>query len=172
MKKQFLAVAIAAFAIVGVKAQEGLKVSANIGVPVGNASDYFGVNVSGDVAYLYPVIENLSVGGKAGLEFFSGKDISNTSTKTKGATFLPIAATAQYNITDDIFAGLDLGAAFSLSDAYKGGLYYLPKVGWQNDTFQAFFFVKGISSDLKKLAPLNTDFSSITTVGVGGAYKF
>lgn len=172
MKKQFLALAFAAIALVNVQAQDGIKASAYVGAPVGNASDFFSFHIGADIAYFYPVMDNLGIGGKIGLDLFSGKDISNTNQKNKGATYIPIAATAQYNITDDIFAGADIGFALSLSDSYKGGFYFLPKAGWQNDTYQIFAFGKSITSDVKKPTSNVNDFSTITTIGIGAAYKF
>lgn len=152
-------------------AQDGLKAGAHVGVPVGDASDYFGFNFGGEVSYLYPVMENFHVGGTAGIDMFSGKEITGTGTKFKGLTLLPIAASAQYDFLDQFFAGVDLGYALSLSKDYDGGFFFQPKGGWQNEDFQAFVFVKGISAGLD-VDPMYSDFSTLVTIGIGGAYKF
>jgi len=171
MKKLLLSAFIAVLGLGWANAQEGLKAGAHVGVPVGDVSDYFGFNFGAEVSYLYPVMENLHVGGTAGVDLFSGKEITNTGTKFKGLTLLPIAASAQYDFLDQFFAGVDLGYALSLSKDYNGGFFFQPKGGWQNEYFQAFVFVKGISAKMD-VAPIYSDFSNITTVGVGAAYKF
>ncbi len=153
-------------------AQEGFKVGAHIGVPAGNATDYFGVNFGAEASYLYPVMENLHVGGTAGIDLFSGKEITGTGTKLKNLTLVPIAASVQYDFLDQFFGGIDLGYALSLNKDYNGGFYFQPKGGWQNETFQAFVFLKGISSSVDVATPYYSDFSNIISVGVGGAYKF
>lgn len=172
MKKLVLSMVMAIFGLGMASAQEGLKAGAHIGIPVGNASDYFGVNFGAEVSYLFPVMENLHVGGTAGVDLYSGKELTGTGTKLKGLTLLPIGASAQFDFLDQFFAGLDLGYALSLSKDYDGGFFFQPKGGWQNDDFQAFIFIKGISSGVDVIDPVYSDFSTLTTIGIGGAYKF
>ncbi len=171
MKKLILSAFVAMMGLMTANAQEGLKAGAHIGVPVGDASDYYGVNFGAEVSYLYPVMENLHVGGTAGIDLFSGKEITDTGTKFKGLTLLPIAASAQYDFLEQFFAGIDLGYALSLSKDFNGGFFFQPKGGWQNEYFQAFVFIKAISAGLD-VDPIYSDFSSLTTIGVGAAYKF
>lgn len=171
MKKLILSSCLAILGLFSVKAQEGLIGSVHLGIPTGDASDYFGANVGGGVSYLYPVMENLHLGGYAGLEIFTGKDIPNTGTKVKGLTLLPIAASGQYDFNESFFAGADLGFALSLSKDYDGGLFFQPKGGWQNPFMQIYVFYKTISSGNDKPA-VYKDFSSVSTIGLGAAYKF
>jgi len=172
MKKLFLSMVVAAFGFGVANAQEGFKAGAHIGVPVGNASDYFGVNFGAEVSYLYPVMDNLHVGGIAGLDLYSGKEITGTGTKLKGLTLLPVGASAQYDFLEQFFAGVDLGYALSLSKDYDGGFFFQPKGGWQNEDFQAFVFIKGVSSGVDVVDPVYSNYSTLTTFGIGGAYKF
>lgn len=46
-------------------------------------------------------------------------------------SFLPIAAAARFNITDEFVAGLDLGYAASLAKNGVGGLYFRPLLGYE-----------------------------------------
>lgn len=172
MKKLILSAFVATMGLMTANAQEGLKAGAHVGIPAGSSTDYFGVNFGAEVSYLYPVMENLHVGGTAGVDLFSGKEITGTGTKIKGLTMLPIAASAQYDFLEQFFAGIDIGYALSLNKDYNGGFYFQPKGGWQNEYFQAFVFLKGISSGVDVATPYYSDFSNIMTVGVGAAYKF
>jgi len=171
MRRLILSAFVAVMGLMTANAQEGFKAGAHIGMPVGDATDYFGVNFGAEASYLYPVMENLHVGGTAGLDIYSGKEITGTGTKLKNLTLFPVAASAQYDFMDQFFAGVDLGYAFSLTKDYNGGFYFQPKGGWQNEYFQAFIFLKSISSSID-VTPYYSNYSSITTIGVGGAYKF
>ena len=172
MKKLILSATMAMMGLMTANAQEGFKVGAHVGIPVGDVTDYLGVNFGAEASYLYPVMENLHVGGTAGLDIFTGKDEPGTIYKTKNLTILPIAASAQYDFLEQFFCAVDLGYALSLSKGYDGGFYFQPKAGWQNEDFQAFVFVKSFGSGIDADEVPHRNFSGITTVGVGGAYKF
>lgn len=176
MKKLIFSAALAVIGLVSVNAQEGLKASGHIGATIGDAADVFGLNFGADVSYLYPVMENFHVGGKIGFDIFSGKDIPDSNSKYKGLTLIPIAASAQYDFTEQFFAGADLGYALSLNNDYNGGFYFMPKGGWQNEYFQVFGFLKGISSKIDRDLDLADEtvrgFSNAMAIGVGAAYKF
>jgi hypothetical protein len=176
MKKLFLSACLGLIGLVGVNAQEGLKAEVTVGATIGDASDVFGINYGAAASYLYPVMEDLHVGAKVGLDIFSGKDIMNTNVKLKNMTLIPITASAQYDIMDQFFAGVDLGYALSLNNDYNGGFYFMPKGGWQNEFIQVFAYLKGISSKIDKgLNPVNDidpKFNNTMGLGVGFAYKF
>lgn len=171
MRKTMLTICLMTMAIFTVQAQEGLKAEGHIGAMMGDASDYFGLNIGASVSYLYPVMDNLHLGGMAGLDLFTGKDIPNTGTKLKGMTLLPIAFSAQYDFDENFFAGADVGYGLSLSKDYKGGFLFQPKGGWQNEFFQVFAYFKSISNSLD-VQPTYKNFNSVNAIGVGAAYKF
>lgn len=172
MKKIFLSACLGLIGLVAVNAQEGLKAGAHIGAPFGDVTDYLGVNFGADVSYLYPVMENLHVGGIVGLDLFVGKDIPGQIEKYKGLTIVPVAASVQYDFLEQFFGGVDLGYALSLSKGYDGGFYFQPKGGWQNEFFQVFAYLKSFGSGIDANEIPNRNFSGITTLGVGAAYKF
>ncbi|MDD3457899.1 MAG: hypothetical protein PHO74_00220 [Weeksellaceae bacterium] len=171
MKKMILSVVLTIASLSALNAQEGLKGGAYLGIPSGNSTDYFGLNYGVFAAFHYPVFENLHLGATAGVDFFSGKDVPGTNQKFKGFTVLPIGVSGQFNLSDEFFATVDLGFALSLSKDYTGGFFFQPKGGWQNEFVQVFFFIKNISSELDTATEFK-NFSSITSIGVGGAYKF
>lgn len=171
MKKLLSATICLLIGLTSVNAQEGLTGGAYLGVPSGNSTDYFGMNYGVNASYRYPVFDNLLLGGTAGLDFFAGKDIAGTNTKNKGLALLPIGVSGQFNLNEQFFAGLDLGFALSLSKDYTGGFFFQPKGGWQNEFVQVYAFIKNISSELDTATSFKS-FNSITSIGVGGAYKF
>lgn len=178
MKKVILSAALAMIGFGFTNAQEGIKGEVTIGATVGDASDVFGINYGAAVSYLYPVMDNLHVGGKVGLDIFNGKDIDviglDSNFKVKNMTIIPITASAQYDFMDQFFGAADLGFALSLNDDYKGGFYFMPKAGWQNDFIQVFGYLKGISSKIDKDpgSELVKGFNNTMGIGIGGAYKF
>lgn len=185
MKKLIFSAALAVIGLVSVNAQEGLKAELTIGATIGDASEAFGFNYGGAVSYLYPVMEKLHVGGKVGLDIFNGKNIDsviingeevNSNLKAQNMTLIPITASAQYDFLDQFFGGVDLGYALSLNNDYDGGFYFMPKAGWQNEYFQVFGYLKGVSSKIDRNVTTGTtwskDFNNTMGIGLGAAYKF
>lgn len=165
------------------QAQEGgFKVGIHGGLPIGDAGDFYAYNVGLDVAYLWPVADGLTVGVTTGYTHFGAKDVDDVIDDQIGGEwgdlfemffddveiiedggFIPVAATATYSLTESLFIGADLGyAIYAGSGEGDGGVYYQPKFGWQSETFEVFASYKGISQD----------GISISTVGLGAAYKF
>ncbi len=78
--------------------------------------------------------------------------LNYTGKKTEGVKrdnlgFVPIAASAYYSLAENFFIGADLGYAIGVSPSYnKGGFYYLPKIGYQIDLFEAYVGYKGIAN--------------------------
>jgi len=174
MKKILLSVAaVMAFGFAA-QAQDGsFTAGIHVGAPIGDAGDVSSFNFGVDVAYLWNVADDFKVGATTGYTHFLGKDIDETiitpagpmtfSAKVKDFGFIPVAATAKYSLTESFFVGADLGyAIYAGSGDGDGGFYYQPKVGYQMETIDVFASYKGISQD----------GVTISTVGVGAAYKF
>lgn len=168
MKRFFLSV-IAIMAFGFVNAQDGnFKVGAHVGLPVGNISDAYSVNLGADVAYLWKVTDKFSAGATTGYSIFLAKtyryDNGYTSFELKGfdAGFIPVAGTAQYSIVDNLFVGADLGYAIYVgSGTQSGGFLYQPKVGYQNEKIELYAAYKGISND-----------GTFSSLNLGFNYKF
>jgi hypothetical protein len=168
MKRILLSlVAIMAFGFVN--AQEGnFKVGAHVGLPLGDFKDSFSVNLGLDVAYLWKVADKFSAGVTTGYTTFLAKTYTYndgfTSFELKGdaAGFIPIAGTAQYSITENLFVGGDLGyAIYASSGEGDGGFLYQPKFGYQNEKIEVYAAYKGISND-----------GTLSSLNLGFNYKF
>lgn len=167
MKKLILsAMAVCAFGFAS--AQEGgFKAGINVGMPMGDAGDLYSFTVGAEVAYMWPISDEFQVGASVGyLTFMGGEDVDlgfGLSYTVEDAAFLPIAATAQYSFTENIFAGVDLGYAMGMAPSgMDGGIYYQPKVGYQTEKFEIYAGYKGIS----------VEGGSFSSVGLGFNYKF
>lgn len=171
MKKWMISFCLILSGLTFLNAQEGLKGGGYIGLPSGNATDYFGLNYGASFYYHYPVFENLHLGAMAGLDHFAGKEIAGKNMRYKGLTFLPIGVSGQFNLSSRFFVTGDIGYAISLSKDYEGSFFFQPRGGWQDEYFQVFFFVKNITSELKTATDFK-EFNSITSYGVGVSYKF
>jgi hypothetical protein len=162
MKKLILsAMAVCAFGFAS--AQEGgFRAGINVGMPMGDAGDAYSLTLGAEVGYLWEVADGFKAGASVGYSTFMVKseyeDLGGES-----AAFLPIAATAQYSFTDNIFAGLDLGYAMGMApEGNDGGMLYQPKVGYQTETFEVFLGYRGIS----------TEGTATSSIGLGFNYKF
>ncbi|MEG0696297.1 hypothetical protein [Algoriella sp.] len=167
MKKVLLTAAFAVAGMVGVSAQtSGVEGTVHVGIPVGDAADYSSFNVGVDLAYLHPIADNFKLGAKVGYDHF----IADSNFKDLGGEdfgFIPLAATAKYEFSNNLFVGADLGYAFSTKDGLDGGLFWQPKIGYSGASFDVYAGYKGISVDNNQYSNFNAD-----AVSLGFAYKF
>ena len=167
MKKVLLTAAFAVAGMVGVSAQtSGVEGTVHVGIPVGDAADYSSFNVGVDLAYLHPIADNFKLGAKVGYDHF----IADSNFKDLGGEdfgFIPLAATAKYEFSNNLFVGADLGYAFSTKDGLDGGLFWQPKIGYSGASFDVYAGYKGISVDNNQYSNFNAD-----GVSLGFAYKF
>ena len=160
MKKSLL---LGAFALLGFAASAQttgqLKIGANIGIPVGDASDFSSFTMGLDAAYQWRLAENFDLGIATGYQhFFVKSDIKDAGGSDAG--YIPLAASAQYSISPNFFIGADLGYGF-LTGKYAsgGGFYYQPKVGYQQSNWELYLGYKGVSKDSNTLGSVNLGFN-------------
>lgn len=129
MKKLFL---VAAFALIGfgVQAQEGFKLGANVGIPVGDAGDITSFSLGLDVAYMFGVSDNFDVGVATGFTNAFVKSELKDLGADSAVQFLPLAAAARFMASEDFSIGADLGYAIGINEGNDGGFYYKPTVGY------------------------------------------
>lgn len=145
MKKLFLLSIIAVFAIsTGLNAQGQLNGSISAGIPTGDASDVTTFALAVDLGYLFEITEEFSVGPTIGYNTsfldsdFDGDNIS----------FLPIAASGRFNVSEKIALGADVGYAVGLNDGNDGGLYYAPSILYTlNEALGLMFAYRAFSED-------------------------
>jgi hypothetical protein len=147
MKKLLLAGAFALLGI-GVQAQEGFRLGAHVGAPLGDASDAASVTLGVDAAYMWNITKGLDIGVTTGYSHFFGKD------HVDDFGFVPIAASGKYKFDKiPLFVGLDLGAAISTRDYINSGLYVAPRVGYQMKKAELYLGFQSISSKYKDHGP-------------------
>ncbi|MFV0143902.1 hypothetical protein OBJ96_06195 [Empedobacter falsenii] len=172
MKKVLLTAAFAVAGMVGVSAQtSGVEGTVHVGIPVGNASDVSSFNLGVDLAYLHPIANNFKLGAKVGYDHFIAKDYTFLGKTYEGEDFgfVPLAATAKYEFSNNLFIGGDLGYAFATKSDMDGGLFWQPKFGYSGANFDVYAGYKGIatSNNYGFDKKFNAD-----AVSLGFAYKF
>ncbi|AQX02571.1 hypothetical protein [Elizabethkingia anophelis] len=160
MKKSLL---LGAFALLGFAASAQttgqLKIGANVGIPVGDASDFSSFTLGLDAAYQWRLAENFDLGIATGYQhFFVKSDWKDAGGSDAG--YIPLAASAQYSVSPNFFIGADLGYGF-LTGKYAsgGGFYYQPKVGYQQSDWELYLGYKGVSKDSNTLGSVNLGFN-------------
>ncbi|AIL45123.1 hypothetical protein [Elizabethkingia anophelis] len=160
MKKSLL---LGAFALLGFAASAQttgqLKIGANVGIPVGDASDFSSFTLGLDAAYQWRLAENFDLGIATGYQhFFVKSDWKDAGGSDAG--YIPLAASAQYSVSPNFFIGADLGYGF-LTGKYAsgGGFYYQPKVGYQQSNWELYLGYKGVSKDSNTLGSVNLGFN-------------
>ena len=154
MKKIILAaIAVCAFSFANAQ-NGGFKLGAHIGLPMGDFKDACSLNLGADVAYVWKVSDKFDAGVTTGYTTYLGKTISGF--KVPSAGFIPVAATAQYAIANNLFLGADLGyAIYAGSGSGDGGFLYQPKFGYKAEKVEVYVGYKGISSNGATLSSVN-----------------
>ncbi|RVT77475.1 hypothetical protein EOD40_06635 [Flavobacterium sufflavum] len=153
MKKIILTAAVL-FAFGFANAQSGaFKLGAHVGLPTGDIKDFSSVNLGADVAYTWSVAEGFDAGITTGYTSYLGKDGADA------VGFIPVAATAQFTLTNNWFIGADLGYAIGASTDNDGGFLYQPKFGYQMEKTGVYVAYKGISKDGATVSSVNLGVS-------------
>ena len=165
MKKVLL---IAAFALFGfsVQAQEGFKVGVNAQLPVGDASDFTSFGLGLDVAYMFEVSDQFNVGVASGFSNLFGKTIDLGDfgeAEASDYSYIPLAAAARFDVSEDFSIGADLGYAIGVSEGdNNSGFYYKPTVG--------YMLSEGTQLNLS-YAGISLDGFSISTINLGALFS-
>ena len=167
MKKLFLvAIATVGFAFSASAQDTKMKVGVDFGLPMGDIKDSASFNLGVNAAYLWNVGEGFDVGAGLSYNTYFAKEYDVPGfgkIKPDDSSFLPVYGTASYSITDNIFAGADLGYAIVLAPSEAdGGVYYQPKVGYQAEAFEVFVGYKAVA----------VSGGSFTSLNLGFNYKF
>lgn len=120
---------------------QGFKAGVNVGIPTGDVSDFYNLQVGADVAYLFGVADTFSVGPMLGYSNFFAEDSDGN------AQFLPIAASGRLGLGEAFFLGADLGYGIGLEDGMDGGFYWRPQVGYDFGLIGLIASYSGISVD-------------------------
>ena len=151
MKKVLLVAFVAIMGVSSINAQEGvLNGGLNVGIPTGDANDFYSVTLGAELNYMFPVADGFTLGPSVQYSHFFGKDVDfgAVTVDTPDASFLPISGAARFNVSDKFVVGANLGYAVGLSDDLDGGFYYRPVVGYKiGDTTQLNVSYSGIAND-------------------------
>ncbi|APG64394.1 hypothetical protein LPB136_03000 [Tenacibaculum todarodis] len=142
MKKLLLSIALVAFVFTATAQDGKFNLGVNLGLPTGDVSDAFSFAGSVEANYLFEVSDQFQVGPSASYSHFFGEegfgDIS----------FLPLAAAARFNASEEFTLGADLGYAVGINTGNQGGFYYRPMVGYNlNDKVMLQISYSGVSND-------------------------
>ena len=151
MKKVLLVAFVAIMGVSTINAQEGvLNGGVNVGIPTGDANDFYGAALGAELNYMFPVADGFTLGPSVQYSHFFGKDIDTAlgTVEVSDASYLPISGAARFNVSEKFVVGANLGYAVGLSEDLDGGFYYRPVVGYKiGGTTQLNVSYSGISND-------------------------
>lgn len=124
------------------------KAGVNVGIPVGDVADMSSFTAGADLAYLWNISENFQLGPTVGFQNYflksEFKDMDFTD-----FNYVPVAASGQYSVVPNFFIGADLGYAFVTSGGEDGGgFYYMPKIGYQQSSWELYGGYRAVSNDV------------------------
>ncbi|TDN82352.1 hypothetical protein DET49_1245 [Salegentibacter sp. 24] len=139
------------------KAQSGLRLGANIGIPLGDVEEVSNFQAGADIAYMFGIADMLYVGPMIGYTRFFVEDIDNeiVDLDMEDPAFLPIAASGRIALAQGFFFGTDLGYAVGLNDGNDGGFYYRPQIGYNFGKIGLIASYSGISVDGDNFSSIN-----------------
>ncbi|HEA21224.1 hypothetical protein LCGC14_0789420 [marine sediment metagenome] len=113
--------------------QEGFKIGAHGGIPLGDLNDQIGIVIGADIGYLWAPNKIFDLGIKAGIlhgfpETFKAETVS---VKLPSVQFAPLAASLRIWPAKSFSIGGDVGHAIGLNEGNDGGFYYRPQIGFQ-----------------------------------------
>jgi hypothetical protein len=168
MKRKILVWAVALLTTSGAFAQRSdvtpknswLKAGLNVGVPVGDISDYSsfvaGVELKGQLMDT----RNWGIGLTAGYNHFFGKDNFDDFGSIPLGAFL-----RYYPKSSGIFAGVDAGYNIITGDNnLDGGVYLKPQIGYHNYNWNVFGFYNHTFVD-------EAGINNVSLVGIGATYN-
>ena len=148
-----------------VSAQEGFKIGAHGGIPLGDVNDQIGLVFGADIGYLWAPNKVFDLGIKAGIihgfpETFKAETVS---VKLPSVQFAPIAASVRIWPAKSFSFGGDVGHAIGLNEGNDGGFYYRPQLGFQ----------VGPQSEVNfSYSVIELEEATWTTITVGYVYTF
>lgn len=105
------------------------NVGINLGFPTSDASDFYTFVLGVEINYLFEVSDAFEVGPSLSFVNYFGDEVFGFD--IDDASFLPIAAAARFNVSENFVLGADLGYGIGLSPSGNdGGFYYRPMVGF------------------------------------------
>lgn len=140
MKKIFLFAIFAVFALFNVNSQDGADMTSknvglngtfNVGLPVGDASDFSSFSLSAGLNYQWSVSDMFNVGVGAVYSYTFGKDWEDgpNTIEVDDSSTLILAGGARVFASDDFAFGLDLGYGIGISpEGNDGGFIWSPNV--------------------------------------------
>ena len=116
--------------------QSAFRIGIEGGIPNRKLEETHSLHTGADVSYKIDVIDFMQFGAKLGYSRYFGKDIEGESQNVnEDISFLPIAGIARLFITEELYAGTDLGYAIGLSEGNNGSLYFKPHLGFNFGIF-------------------------------------
>ncbi|HET8736508.1 MAG TPA: hypothetical protein VFM69_07905 [Pricia sp.] len=162
---QWLPLFLGALAMYTAHSQEGFKIGAQAGLPLGEYNDRIGVVVGADMGYSWAPGKVVDLGIKAGFihGFAERFNVGTVRIKLPSIQFAPMAATLRIWPTRSFSFGGEVGHAFGLNEGNEGGFYYRPQIGFQT----------GPQSELNlSYTAIDHDNETWSTVTLGYVYTF
>ncbi|MGB7393345.1 MAG: hypothetical protein WA913_03020 [Pricia sp.] len=163
--RHWLPVLLCTFSFIAISAQEGFKIGARAGLPVGDFDDLVRVVVGADIGYMWAPNKVFDLGIKAGIvhgfpETFKTEVVS---VELPSVQFAPVAASFRIWPSRKFSFGGDVGIALGLSERETDGFYYRPQIGFQT----------GAQSELNlSYDAIAQDSATWSTVTLGFTYTF
>lgn len=136
----------------------GFRAGINFGLPLGDADMWSSFTLNLDLEYDWGVSDDVSVGVGTGYTNYFGKD------GIDGFSYIPVVASIDVNITDDLSAGGDAGYAINITMGGNGGDFMY--------RFQVRYQASEEVDIQARHSTLSGDGASLSYLSIGVGYSF
>lgn len=143
----------AAFLIMGMgamNAQGQFRAGISGGLPIGDAGDFATFAIAVDLGYLFEISDTFDAGVATGYSHSFGDElnIGGVTVDLDDVQFIPVAASARFEVAPSFTLGADLGYAVGINDGNDGGFYYSPRAQYGvSEAIDIVVAFRGVSVD-------------------------
>lgn len=110
-----------------IRLPSGFTLGAQLGVPIGDEADFFGLTYGAEVGYFHSLSKKFEIGATTGYTYYTSIK-TDFGFETEGEGFIPITAKGAYNFSESFGVEAGLGYAVSTGGGEGGFIYSIGPV--------------------------------------------
>lgn len=151
MKKVLFFAALLVMGVTSMNAQGQFRAGLSGGLPIGDAGDFATFAIAVDLGYLFEISDSFDAGVATGYSHSFGDSVDvggGITVDIEDVQFIPVAASARFEVAPSFTLGADLGYAVGINDGNDGGFYYSPRAQYGvSEAIDIVVAFRGVSQD-------------------------
>lgn len=151
MKKVLILLFMMLLTSSGLFAQGQFRAGISGGLPIGDSGDFATFAIAVDLGYLFEISDSFDAGVATGYSHSFGDSIDvggGLTVDIEDVQFIPVAASARFEVAPSFTLGADLGYAVGINDGNDGGFYYSPRAQYSvSEAIDIVLAFRGVAVD-------------------------